>query len=86
VLAYYYFVDDFTIEGNSAVFPLNSTMNSSACFTLSPVNDEFIEEDEVFMFNLRTADERDVFKANVSDLILVTINDNDGMQFLISPM
>ena len=63
------------------MFPSNSTINTTSCFTLSPADDEFIEENELFIFSLNAANELDVF--NVSDLFLVTINDNDGMSAII---
>ncbi len=69
--------DDFNIEEASAVFNSGYTINSTACFTFSPVNDVIIEEDEVFIFTPNTAIARDIFM-NGPSLITVLVHDDDG--------
>ncbi len=71
------FTDDFNIEEASVVFDSNSIINSTACFTFSPVNDEIIEEDEVFLFTPNTTNTRDMFMID-SSVISVLLYDDDS--------
>jgi hypothetical protein len=69
---------DFNIVEDSIVFPSNSAANTTRCFTFSPVNDNIIEDDEVFTLSAQTANELDVFVGTLSDLFSIVIFDDDG--------
>lgn len=70
-------VDDFILGGNSIVFTSGSSVNSTSCFIFTPVNDVFIEEDEMFTFIPSTGDSRAVIMDQRSTFSIV-IYDNDG--------
>ncbi len=59
------------------MFPSNSTINSTACFTFSPVNDDITEDNEVFVFSAYPVNSLDEFLVDSSDFS-ITVNDDDG--------
>ena len=59
-------------------FDSSSSINSSACFTFTPFNDNIIEASETFVFTPNTTNERDVFVDDLEEEFSVVIYDDDG--------
>ena len=77
------FLDDFRIEDYNLTIPSASPINSTACFIFRPVDDEFIEGNESFVFAPAVTNELDVFDESRYQFSLV-IFDDDGKKHCLS--
>ena len=61
---FFSFTDDFNIAENNVTFTSANAINSTACFTFYPINDNFVESTEQFSFVPFAANFRDTFGAS----------------------
>lgn len=66
---------------NITSFPPGSMAGDSSCFTIIPVNDEFIESTEEFTFEANPSNVYDMID-QVSRYLFFQIIDDDGMCLL----
>ncbi len=60
-------------------FPSSSAVMSEACLIFTPVNDDYIEDTEQFIFLPAADNELDVFPEGTSDRFSLRIFDDDGI-------
>ena len=73
-------VGDFSISGNSISFDSSSVASTQACLIFDPVDDDYIEDSEQFVFQARADDQLDQFGASSSGPFSLTIFDDDGIK------
>ena len=73
-----YFIGDFMLNNTSQYFTSTSMVNDTLCWNFYPQNDDRVEADEVFSFNISTFNELDTFTGG--SLLDITIYDDDGMK------
>lgn len=59
-------------------FQSHDTLNSTVCFTFATIDDEIIEDAEMFIFHPMTENDRDIFVGGTSAAFSIVIYDNDG--------
>lgn len=68
---------DFTIVEDSIVFTPRISLYNTSCFTFLPINDEFVEDLEVFTFVPIATNDLDIFSPT-SATFNVEVYDDDG--------
>ena len=71
------FPGDFELSGQNLSFISSSRVGSTACLTFTPVNDDYVEATEIFLFRATADNMLDTFTEDGSDFSLM-IFDDDG--------
>ncbi len=75
------FAGDFRLNNTSIYFNSSSLMNDTHCFIFLPVDDERVEANERFEFNISTTNALDTISNG--QLLDITIYDDDGKSKII---